>query len=174
MTRWKRLGLVLAGYVLAFVGSGIVVAIYDRRFSAADNQTMGGMIAGGEMMLGAGMFVFLSLFPTALALWFLRSNRAWWSWFTSACLVFAAVGLVAVLTQFATRGAAPQAPILQMMDLLSIAQMLGSPLWTAAFVLFAVLAPGRDLRRRMLAAVAIEVVIGGCGLVQFVLSRPSL
>jgi hypothetical protein len=37
--------------------------------------------------------------------------------------------------------------------------------------LFALLAPARDLRIRMLAAVAIEVVIAGCAFVHFVATR---
>ena len=55
-----------------------------------------------------------------------------------------------------------------------LAQMLGSPLWIAGFGLFALLAPARDLRRRMVVAMAIEVVIAGCGLVDFLLSRPPI
>ena len=59
-------------------------------------------------------------------------------------------------------------------ELLGLAQMLGSPLWIAGFVLFALLAPYRDLRRRMFAALAIEVVIGACGLVYFLVTAPPI
>jgi len=50
MNRWIKLGIVLAGYALAFVTSFFMTALYDRQFSPEDNQTMGGMIAGGEMI----------------------------------------------------------------------------------------------------------------------------
>src|SRR5438093_11789708 len=48
MNRWIKLGIVLAGYGLAFVTSFFMTALYDRQFSPEDNQTMGGMIAGGR------------------------------------------------------------------------------------------------------------------------------
>ena len=48
MNRWIKLGIVLAGYVLAFVTSFFMTALYDREFSPEDNQTMGGMIAGAR------------------------------------------------------------------------------------------------------------------------------
>jgi len=166
MNRWTRVGIVLAGYVLSMVASVVVVAIYDRRFSAADNQTMGGMIAGGEMMLGAGVFVFFALFPTAFALWSLRRHRGAWSVFAAMCLGFAAVGMAAVLTTFAR--SAPSALFLQLAALLGIMQMLSAPIWVVGFGLFALLAPARALRRTLLVAAALEVAIAACGLVHFV------
>src|SRR5262249_29346693 len=162
-----KLGIVLAGYVLAVVVSVGAVAIYDRRFTEADNQTMGGMIAGGEMMYGAGVFVLVSLLPTGLGLWFIRKSRTAWSAFSLACLAFAVIGLGAVLAPLAARVTPGRASMLDFVLLLSIVQMLGSPLWIASFGLFALLAPARDLRRRMIAAAAIEVMIGGFGLVHF-------
>ena len=57
MNRWIKLGIVLAGYGLAFVTSFFMTALYDRQFSPEDNQTMGGMIAGGEMMYGSAVFL---------------------------------------------------------------------------------------------------------------------
>jgi len=166
MSRWAKLGLVLAGYALAFAASSIAVAIYDRRFSPADNQAMGGMIAGGEMMYGFAVFALVSLVPTGLALWFLRGSRKFWSPFTAVGLAFAIAGLAAVLIFLAARGAKPSGPML-VVDLLSLVQMLGSPLWIGGFLLFAVLAPARDLKKRMLVAAAIEVVIAACALVHF-------
>src|SRR5262245_44485868 len=57
MNRWMKLTTVLAGYALAVLVSVVTVAIDDRRFTPADNQTMGGMIAGGEMMYGCAIFL---------------------------------------------------------------------------------------------------------------------
>jgi hypothetical protein len=169
MNRRMKVGLVLAGYAMAFAASILSVAIYDLRFSPADNQAMGGMIAGGEMMLGCAVFGLVSIVPTGLALWFLRGSRRFWSAFSAAGLAFAIVGLAAVLTPLAARGAMATVPVLVFVDLLGIAQMLGSPLWIGGFLLFAALAPARDLRRRMLLAAAIEIVVAACGLVHFLL-----
>ncbi len=167
MHRWIKPGIVIAGYLLAFAVSVFMVALDDRQFSPADNQAMGGMIAGGEMMYGSALFVLFSLAPTGLALWFLRHSRKFWSAFSSAGLAFAIVGLVAVLAAPATEDVAARLPLLLFVELLSLAQMLGSPLWIGSFALFAALAPARDLRRRMLVALAIEVVIAAFGLVHF-------
>src|SRR5262245_65292824 len=92
-----KLADVLGGYALALLASIVVVMLYDRRFSPADNQTMGGMIAGGEMMLGIGVFLLVAIAPTGLALWWLRRHRPTWSAFSLAGLAFAGFGLVTVL-----------------------------------------------------------------------------
>jgi len=172
MSRWLQFGLVLAGYFLAGVASVIVVAVYDRRFSPVDNQAMGGMIAGGEMMLGGAVFALVSLVPTGLALWFLRGNQRFWSAFTAIGLAFAIAGLAAVLTTLVARGGMSEGPALALFGFFGIVQMLGSPLWIGGFLVFAALAPPGGLRRRMLIATTIEVVVAGCGLVHFL--RPSL
>lgn len=170
LNRWMKVGMVLVGYALALAASSVAVAVYDRSFSPADNQSMGGMIAGGEMILGSGALVLLSLVPTGLALWFVRRHRPTWSVFSSACLTFAVVGLTAAFAMMGMGGPADHAPWRMLIELLGLAQMLGSPLWIAAFLLFALLAPARDLRRRMVVAAAIEVAVGGCGLMHFLLA----
>ena len=174
MNRWIKLGIVLAGYVLAFVTSFFMTALYDRQFSPEDNQTMGGMIAGGEMMYGSTIFVLVSLVPTGLALWFLRPSRRFWSAFSSAGLWFAIVGLAAVVAMLATTGMTDGVSLMLFVDLLSLVQMLGSPLWILSFALSAALAPAPDLRRRLLAALVIEFVIAACGFVHFIARRPPV
>jgi hypothetical protein len=163
---WTKAAIVLAGYLLAFAGSIVAVAIYDRRFTPADNQAMGGMIAGGETMYGLGMFAFLALAPTGLALWFLRGSRRFWSAFSMLVVTFAGVGLAAVVTTVATRSG-PASPGLALFALLGIMQMLSSPLWIGGFAWFALIAPERVFRRRMLVAAAIEVAIAGCAVLHF-------
>jgi hypothetical protein len=163
--------VVLASYVLAFVASVTLVAIYDRHFTAADNQTSGGMIAGGELIYGTGMFLLLALAPTFLALWFMRKSRPAWAWFTGFGLAFAMLGLLAVLLTL-TIHEPPRALLIELASVIGVAQMLGSPLWIGGFALFAWLAPARDLRRRMLLATAIEVVVGACALWHFVMRWP--
>lgn len=174
MGGWKKLALVLGGYGLAFAASILSVASYDRRFTAADNQTMGGMIAGGEMMLGGAVFVVVSLVPTGLALWFLRESRRFWSVFSVAGLAFAIGGLASVLLIFVPRGALASVPALEFAEMLSPLRMLSAPLWLGGFLLFAVLAPGRDLRLRMLFAAAIELVTGACGVLHFLRAAAPL
>lgn len=174
MTRWMKLALVLAGYALAFAASAIVVALYDRGFSPADTQAMGGMIAGGEMMLGAGVFGLAAMVPTGLGLWFLRGSRRFWSAFSAAGLAFAIAGMVAVLIMLVDRGAMARVPALVLVEFLGLVHILGSPIGIGSFLLFAALAPAQDLRRRMLVAAAIESVIGACGLVHFLVTTAPI
>ena len=126
------------------------------------------------MMYSSAVFLLLSLVPTALALWFLRSSRRFWSAFSSAGLIFAIVGLAAVLAAPATIGLTDRVPLLLFVGLLSIVQMLGSPLWILSFALFAALAPAHDLRRRMLAALVIEFAIAAYGLIHFLVPQPPV
>lgn len=174
MARAKKVVLVLAGYGLALVASGLAVALFDRRFTPYDNQTMGGMIAGGEMMLGGAVFLMASLPPTGLALWYLRRSRAFWSAFTGAGLAFAVLGLAAALAVFGMRGTSGRLGVMDLVGLFGIVQMLGSPISIGGFVLFAILAPAPDLRRRMLVAVAIEALVAGCGVLHFTSAAPPL
>src|SRR5437867_13370733 len=104
MNRWIKLGIVLAGYALAFVTGFFMTALYDRQLYPEDNQTMGGMIAGREMMYSSAVFLLASLVPTGLALWFLRRSRRFRTAFSSAGLISAIRALAAVLTAPATPG----------------------------------------------------------------------
>ena len=167
MHRWKKLGVVLLGYAIAIAASASAVALHERGFTPADNLAMGGRIAGGSAMLGAAVFMVVALVPTAMAFLFLRESRAFWSALSIACLAFAAVGLVVVLVTLATGQMATRSVVIQFVDLLGIVQMLGSPLWIAAFVLFGFLAPAKDLRGRIWIAASIELIVAAIGVLHF-------
>ncbi len=94
--RRTKLGIVLVGYALASIAGIIAAWMYDLRFSPADQQASGGMIAFGELTFGAGVFALLSVPPTALALWLVRRHRGTWDAMTIACLAFALLGVVGV------------------------------------------------------------------------------
>src|SRR5262245_3120499 len=102
MTRWLKSAIVFAGYLLAMLVSLVAVAIEDRRFTPADNQAMGGMIAGGEMIYGVAVFLFLALAPTVVAFWFLRRGRSWRSALAIAGFVYGAGGLLAAVVHLLT------------------------------------------------------------------------
>lgn len=171
MKPWTNVAIVLAGYVLALIASVAAVAIYDRAFSAADNQTMGGMIAGAELIYGTGVFLLVALAPTLLALWFVRKSRRVWAWFTGFGLLFAVVGFAAVLATFAIHEP-PHATLIVIAGVIGVAQMLGSPIWIGGFVLFAWLAPALELRRRLVFAAAIEAAVAVCAVYHFLLRWP--
>jgi len=161
-SRWSKLGIVVMGYALALAATVLAMALYDRRFSAADQQTMVGMIAGGEMMYGGGVFITLSFVPTALGCWYLRRHYGAWSWLANLCLGWAALGVPAVILTVLLPYA-PRSNFYELFSLLGVMQMLSAPLWGIGFVLLALLAPAPELRRRLIGAVALELVCAAIG-----------
>ena len=166
-TWWQKAALVVAGYLLAVVAGVVGTLLYDMRFSPADQQASGGMIAFGELMFGGGVFAAVAAVPTALALWFVRRHRGTWEWFTIASLAFALGGLPGVLALLTATFESAGTPAIAWLSVLGIAQVFGSPIWIGGFALFAWLAPERHLRWRLLVATAIEVAIGVAGFVHF-------
>jgi hypothetical protein len=61
-----------------------------------------------------------------------------------------------------------------LLGLLGLAQLLGVPLWSFAFAVFALLAPTRPIRRKLLLAVGIELVIAVCAAVHWLSAAPPL
>jgi hypothetical protein len=126
------------------------------------------------MIYGAGVFALVAIVPTALALWFIRRHRPAWSVFTIACVAFGIIGLGAALATIMTRGGRQPMVAWELVSLLGLAGMLASPIGAAGFALLAWLAPDRDLRRRMVVATGLEVAVGGCALLYFLLSASPL
>jgi hypothetical protein len=168
-----KVALVLGGYVLAVVAGVVASYLYNARVSALPYDTSGGMYAGGELLFSTAVFLAVALVPTLLALWFLRGQRRLWWAISLGSLGFAVAGLIAVLAPLLERGA-PSSPAMVLVGLLGLAQLLGMPLWTAAFVLFAVIAPPGPARRLLLVAVGVELVIGVCALIHWFVPRPPL
>jgi hypothetical protein len=173
MNRWTKAGLVGAGYLLAFAAGGVAGHLYNVRVSALPYDTSGGMYAGGELMAALSAFLVVALLPTLLALWFLRGSAKLWQTVALAALVFAGAGLLAVLMPLVTHNLTRN-PALLLFSLLGLAQLLGMPLWTAAFALFAFLAPTRSARRLLIAAISLELVIGVCAAIHWFVPRPPL
>src|SRR5213594_2786346 len=90
-----------------------------------------------------------------------------------ASLGFASVGLLAVLMPLVIHQSFSN-PLIAVFSLLGLAQLLGVPLWTAAFMLFAFLAPTRPARRLLVAAIGIELLIGVCAAIHWFVPRPPL
>ena len=170
LSRGARIGLVCAGYGLAIVAGVVAGYAYNARMSAMPYDTSGGMYAAGEFMTALGAFLVVALVPTLLVLWFQRRNGTLWLSIAWASLGFAGLGLLAVLMPLVFRGT-PGHPVVEVFGLLGIVQLLGMPLWTVAFVVFALIAPTRPARRLLAAAIGIELVIGVCAAVHWFLPR---
>ena len=88
MSRLKKVGLVIGGYVTAIVAGDVAGRLYDARMAALPYDTSGGMYAGGQMMSMLGAFLIVSLVPTLLGLWFLRRHEGFWNAVAVTSLVF--------------------------------------------------------------------------------------
>ena len=58
--------------------------------------------------------------------------------------------------------------------LLALAQLLGVPLWTAAFALFAPLAPTSSARQLPVSAVGVELMIAVCAAIHWLVRSPPI
>ena len=129
--------------------------------AAQPHDTSGGMYAAGESMAAFAAFLVVALVPTVVALVLLRRNTTFWHLVALASVGFAGVGLIAVVVTLVARST-PSTVGLMLLDLVGLAHLLGVPLWTVAFVVFAILASTRPARRLLVAAIGIELVIGVC------------
>lgn len=173
MSRMAKVWVVIGGYAAAILAGIAAGWFYNWRVASLPYDTSGGMYAAGEMMSSLAAFLVVALVPTLLALWFLRRHEGFWNAMSVASLAFAAVGLVAVLSPivFPT---APRHVGSLVVELLRLAQLLGVPLWCLAFGLFSFMAPTHATRRVLVAATAIEIVIGVCAVVHWFVPRHPL
>jgi hypothetical protein len=158
VSRFYKLGMVLAGYAVALlVTFAICTVLALVRHADSPRDASGGMQAFGDMLLFLGLFGFLALFPTTLALYFLRPFEKFWNVFSAASLALAATGPVAALMM----GRAQKSPELGLlMGLFGLLKVLGAPVLGAGFLICAAFAPIRRPRWVLLAAAGIEFSVG--------------
>jgi hypothetical protein len=168
-----KVGIVTGGYVAAIGAAMLAGRAYDVQMSKMPYDTSGGMYGAGEAMSSLGAFLVVALVPTFLALWFLRRHEGFWRSAAVGAVLFAAAGLVAVLTPLVARPESPRGAMI-FVDLLGLAQLLGVPLWFGAFGVCSALAPTRASKRLLVAAVGLEAVIGVCALIHWFVPRPPL
>lgn len=75
-----RVGIVAAGYVIAFVIAALVLRIYVAATASPDRIASGGMFAFGDSLLFLAVLGVGALPATALALFYLRSQLTFWLW----------------------------------------------------------------------------------------------
>lgn len=173
MSRSAKIGIVAAVYGAAVAAALVAGMLYDARMAAQPYDTSGGMYAAGEALTAAAVFLAVAAVPTLLAVWFLRSHPRAWQALGVGAVIFAAVGLIAVLEPALLH--VPDRSIVQLvLSLLWLSQLLGVPLWVLAFAAFALLAPTPASRRLMLGALAIELVIGVCAIVHWFVPRSPI
>ena len=157
MERLSKPGVVLIGYAAALLVSCVVfyAYVYVSNWTNAV-QASGGMQAFGDFLLLVGLFGFLALFPTALALYYLRPFEKFWRVFSIASLVLGISGLLAALMI----GRLQRHPgAILGVGFFGLVEILGAPLLGLCFSTCAVIAPTRSSRRFLFAAAGIEFVV---------------
>jgi hypothetical protein len=153
-----KVGLVVAGYIVAFLIASAVVGIYVASTSGPDRQGYGGMYAFGDSLLFLAVFGVAAVPPTGAALFFPRSYRSFWLALSVAALVIAATGLAAFIDYVAARTAEADS-ILHAWSALAVLRILVAPLFALAFFLSVLFAPNRSSRIALLVATVIEAAV---------------
>ena len=89
-----KIGIVVAGYILACVAAYIATYIQELATRGTDAQASQGMFAFGQSILFMLVFGGLALIPTVLGFYFLRSSEKFWNGFAVLCLVFSITGIL--------------------------------------------------------------------------------
>jgi hypothetical protein len=163
MSRGRKLGLVLGGYVAAaaFAFLGFLVLTF------AVPADPSGMRAFGDMLLVLGLFGLAAIVPTALGMYFLR--RFAWFW-NAAAAIAVAVALATVLG--AGLAPHPMDGAWNVLGFLGLMLVFGTPVVCLACLVAAAIAPYRGPRRMLLGAAAIEAATGAYAfLCLFILGR---
>jgi hypothetical protein len=146
--------MVLAGYAAALLVTCVVFYVYVYVSRNIGTQDSGGMQAFGDSLLFIGWFGFLALFPTALALYHLRSFEKFWTAFSIAALLVAMLGVVAAVMM-----GRPLHSSWEVLGFFRLLTVLVAPLFGLCFSICGVIAPTRQSRRLLITAAAIEFVV---------------
>ncbi len=157
-----KFALVVAGYVAAVLLASAAVAVRIANTSGPDAQASAGMYAFGDGLLFIAVFSAVAIFPTGLALWFLRPYRWFWIALSITALMIAATGfLAAAINGVASHLTLPRESPLMIGAALAVLRMLLAPPLAAAFGLAGVIASNRASRWSLLAAAGTEAAVAG-------------
>jgi hypothetical protein len=116
------------------------------------------MYAAGDAMLFVAVFGIVALFPTGLALYFLRPFKKFWTVLSITSLAVAATGLVAAFLIILTSNQSSRESALVIWAAFGVLRMLAAPLMAPAFLIAAFIAPTRFSRSSLAGAAGIEVM----------------
>ena len=153
-----KVGLVVAGYVIAFAITSAVIAIYVTATNGPDRQSSGGMSAFGDSLLFLAMFGVAAVPATCAALYFLRPYRLFWLVLSVAAFCTAITGLAALIDYIASL-TADAASLFHTWSALALLRILVAPLLVLVFLLSGLFAPQRSYRIALLVATASEVAV---------------
>ena len=161
---WKALlktGAVLAGYAAAFA---VASYVHQLNTQGPDAQGSDDMYALGNDLFFVQVFCGLGLFPTGLALYFLRPVRAFWTILAIAALAFAATGPITAAAIVLASHVSGLPSFCTAWASLGVLRVLPAPLFAAAFLLGGCFAPSRFPRWALLGASVIEGTVAAFAL----------
>jgi hypothetical protein len=170
MKQFIKPGIVLVGYIIAFVLASQAVAIRIANTSGPDADASAGMYAFGDGILFLAVFGTVALLPTGLALVFLRPYHVFWTALSIMALALAVTGLSAVSVYVAAYHGLLPGFARQSWAALAVLRMLASPLLATCFLLAGIIAPARSSRWALLVATAMESIAGIYAVCQWFLS----
>src|SRR5262249_37898634 len=127
MSGYLKIGIVVVGYILAFIAAWVATTIRIAVTSGPDAQASSGMYAAGDAMLFVAVFGICALVPTGAVLLFLRPYRRFWRALAAAGVCVAVTGVTAVVLYAVGRHAQAATP-LAMAGGLSVLRILAAPL----------------------------------------------
>jgi hypothetical protein len=153
-----KVGLVVAGYVVAVMVAVAAVAIYVAATNGPDRQGYSVMYGFGDDLLFLAVFGVAAVPATGAALFFLRPYRSFWLVLSVVALGIAATGLAALIDYVAPRTADAHS-ILHAWSALAPLRILIAPLFALNFFLSGLFAPNRSSRIALLVATVIEAAV---------------
>jgi hypothetical protein len=161
MKPFVKVGVVMMGYIAAFLIASAAVTIRISLTSGPDAQASSGMYAAGDGFLFVAVFGISALLPTGFALFFLRLYRHFWTALSAVGLVVAVTGVTAAALFLVGRDAAPSP--LATWAALSVLRILVAPIFVLTFLVCAVLSPCRFPRFAFVAATVMEAMVSAYG-----------
>jgi len=152
-------GVVLGGYIAAFLVASAAVALRVAHTSGPDAQASAGMYAFGDGLLFLAVFGAIAVVPTGAGLFFLRPYRPFWSVLSVVVLGLAATGVAAFMVYALASWRSVPGSTLTVWASLAVLRMLVAPPLAGSFILSAVIAPNRSSRWKLLVAAAMEGVV---------------
>jgi len=159
MSKLAKVSIVLLGYGAA-VGLGFLAGWLNDLRASAFAQNSGGMVAEGD---AAAFFVVTGLamiFPTLLALFFLRSAGWFWRPYSWAMLILALTGPLLEMLGAALHAMGPSAMPYSLLGFPVVVRTFSVLFLSPGDFLSALIAPEPKSRRRLLIAFAIETALG--------------
>ncbi len=160
----SKVGLVVAGYVIAFSATVAILAIYVTLTGGPDRRNYGAMYAFGDSLLFLGVFGVATVPPTGAALYFLRPCRPFWLVLSIGALLSTLTGIAALIEFITARTPNPHAGVDSWLTL-AVLRILVAPLLALALLLTGCFAPYRSSRIIFFISTAIEATIFACYLI---------